>query len=322
MSAVITLPHGVDLCHLPSPFVLSCGAELRGAVVAHARCGVADGPVVVVLGGISADRHPDHWWRGVVGDDLAIDTRRFSVLSIDWLGGAGCSTSPGRGESFPFVSTTDQADALAAVLDSLRIDAVHALVGASYGGMVGLSFAARHGDRLERLCAIAAADASHPQASAWRAVQRAIVQLGQRSGVAQESLALARALAMTTYRTPDELGERFAGPPAFSDGEARLAVADWLRARGAAFAERFLAEQFLCLNASIDAHCVDPHDVTSPTTLVAFTSDQLVPAADVRRLAGALPRLARHIELPTRFGHDGFLKEPVALGAAIAEVLR
>src|SRR3970282_94916 len=116
-------------------------------------------------------------------------------------GGAGSSTAPGPGEAFPFVATEDQSSALHHLLAALRIERLHALVGRSYGGMVGLQCAAASPRQVARLCAIAAPHQSHPQASAWRAVQRSIVELGLRSGKGREALGLARALSMITYRT-------------------------------------------------------------------------------------------------------------------------
>ncbi len=328
MSAAVTLPQGVSICHLAAR-TTARGDRLVGAQMAFERQGPADAPAVLVLGGISAGRHVSAhrevhgpgWWEGFVGEGLPIDTTRLQVLGVDWLGGVGCSTAPAAGEPFPFVGSDDQADAIAELLDRLRIARVHALVGSSYGGMVGLQFAARHGRRLDRLVAIAAAHESHAQASAWRAVQRGIVALGVDAGRERQALALARQLAMTTYRSPQELGRRFAGPPRFGAAGVRLPVQDWLEARGEAFAEAWTAERFLCLCASIDAHVVDPAAVVVPTTLVSFDSDQLVPRSDVRDLARRLPQLVRHVELASPFGHDAFLKERRALGGLLREVL-
>jgi homoserine O-acetyltransferase len=330
MTAAVTLPANAGLCHLPARLPLARGGVLDGAVLAFERQGPLDAPVVVVLGGISAGRHVSShstaedtgWWEGFVGDGLAVDTRRFQVLSFDWLGGVGASTQPRPGEPFPFVGTEDQAQALLHLLSVLGIGWVHALVGSSYGGMVGLQFGALAPARLDRLAVIAAPAHSHPQASAWRAVQRDLVELGARAGFGAESVALARALAMTTYRTPEELGERFAGAPSFEGQTPRLPVQPWLTARGRAFAERWSAEQFLCLCASIDAHVVDPAAIPVPTALLSFTSDQLVPPQQIRDLANALPRVLVHREVPSRFGHDAFLKERAAVTAFVQEVLR
>jgi homoserine O-acetyltransferase len=323
MSTAVTLPAGAELCHLPA-LPLAQGGDLRSAVLAFERQGPPDAPAVVVLGGISAGRHVSAharapgpgWWDSFVGDGLPVDTQSFQVLAVDWLGGIGASSGPssgsaGSGAPFPAIATDDQADAVAALLDELRIQRLAAWIGCSYGGMVGLQFAARHPQRLERLLAVAAAHRSHPQASAWRAVQRGVVELGQAHGCERQALALARQLAMTTYRSPREFAVRFAEAP----------VQDWLAHHGEAFAARWSAAAFLCLLRSIDAHRVDPAQVAVDTWLAAFDSDQLVPAADVRALARALPRCAQHRELPTVHGHDAFLKERRLLAPLLREVL-
>lgn len=328
MSAAITLPRGVELCHLP-PLPLQHGGTLTGASLAFERQGDKDAPTVVVLGGLSAGRHvsahagvPERgWWEGLVGAGAPIDTTRCQVVSFDWLGGSGSSTAPAAGEAFPFVAAADQAAALWQLCDALRLPRVHAIVGSSYGGMVALHAAAQAPRRTGRLAVLAAAHRSHPQASAWRAVQRGIVELGVRTGTGAASLRLARSLALTTYRTPHELRERFAGTPAVAGNDLRQPVQAWLDARSADFAARWTAEQFLCLNRSIDAHHIEPRTVTVPTSLLAFVGDQLVPPSDVRELALALPELRAHRELRSKYGHDAFLKEPALVGAFLKEVL-
>jgi homoserine O-acetyltransferase len=330
VTAAITLPPGVELCHLPSAFALAGGGTLSGAVLAFERQGPPEAPTIVVLGGISAGRHvaahpaaPSRgFWDAQVGPGCAIDTERFQVLAFDWLGGNGCSTAPAAGEAFPFVGAEDQARALWALADRLALSHLHAVVGSSYGGMVALHAAAAAPTRVRRLAVLSAAHRSHPQASAWRQVQRRIVELGLRCGATSEALAIARGLAMATYRTPGELLDRFAGAPIVTGAEVRLPVADWLDAHGTRFAASWTAEQFLCLNRSIDAHVVEPRRITTPTWLLAFVGDQLVPPPCVRELALALPELRAHRELRSRHGHDAFLKETAAVGAFLREVLR
>lgn len=325
MSAVLTLPPGAALCHLPTPLPLEGGGALAGAVLAFERQGPVAAPVIVVLGGITAGAHvaghaarPEPgWWQAIVGPGLPIDTTRFQVLSFDWLGGAGSSTAPGPGEQFPCIAAADQARALWCLCDRLGIAAVHALVGSSYGGMVALHAAAQQRDRVQRLAVIAAAHRSHPQASAWRTVQQGIVEFGVAVGRPQEALALARALAMTTYRTPEDLARRCA-----KGSGGPTAVQDWLAACGRQFAGGWTAGSFLCLSRSIDAHCIDPRTVGVPTSLLAFVGDQLVPPAEVRELALALPDLRLHREVRSRYGHDAFLKEPAVVGGFLREVLR
>src|SRR5690606_17827722 len=248
-SAAVTLAAGTRLCHLPQPFRLAGGGQLEAPHVALRLSGEPGLPVVAVLGGISADRHvtrPDGrgWWQRFVGPRCAVDSGRYRILSIDWLGGAGESTRATPG--FPAIDVADQARALAAVCDALGVASLHAVVGASYGGCVALAFARDHRDRLDRLVVLAAAARARPSAIASRVLQRRIVALGVATGRSGEGLALARALAMTTYRSRRELDARFAAPVVGSS--TGYPVVDWLEAQGRRFAARFTADAYLCLS--------------------------------------------------------------------------
>ena len=324
MSTSITVPAGVGVFHLPLEFAL------RGAQLAFELTGPAQAPVVAVAGGISAHRHvcatafdpAPGWWEPCVGAGRAIDTQRFRVLAVDWLGGQGASTGPTNttaARAFPLVTADHQAQAIALLLAHLGIERLHGFVGASFGGMVGLCLAAAHPARIGRLIAIAAAHESHPLASAWRSVQRRIVRLGLRHGAAaaQEALTIARALAMTTYRSAAEFGRRFAGPAEIVGQHARFPVDAYLDARGREFAARCSASTFLSLSYAIDVHRVPPEQITTPVTLVGVTSDALVPITQVRELARRLAGPVRLVELDSIYGHDAFLKEVGAIAAIL-----
>src|SRR5690606_4419062 len=313
-SAAVTLAAGTRLCHLPQPFRLAGGGQLEAPHVALRLSGEPSLPVVAVLGGISADRHvtrPDGrgWWQRFVGPRCAVDSGRYRILSIDWLGGAGESTRATPG--FPAIDVADQARALAAVCDALGVASLHAVVGASYGGCVALAFARDHRDRLDRLVVLAAAARARPSAIASRVLQRRIVALGVATGRSGEGLALARALAMTTYRSRRELDARFAAPVVGSS--TGYPVVDWLEAQGRRFAARFTADAYLCLSESLDRCELRPAAIGTPATLVGIRGDRVVPAADVEALAAELGGPARYVEIESARGHDGFLTEVEAL---------
>jgi homoserine O-acetyltransferase/O-succinyltransferase len=286
--------------------------------IAYECIGPADAPVIVVAGGISADRHlaahadddTPGWWDAQVGIGRALDPTRTRLLAIDWLGCDGALDVA--------LDTADQADAIAAVLDHLGIARLQAFVGASYGAMVGLQFAARHGDRLATLVAISGAHKPHPFASAWRALQRQVVRAG---GGTVQAVALARQWAMLSYRTPEEFGERFPQPATLVDGRACVAAEPYLEACGGRFAVRVGATAFLRLSESIDLHAVDPAAVRVPTTVVAVSEDRLVPSADLHALAAGLSATGRLHHLRSRYGHDAFLTEHVAIAATLRDAL-
>ena len=94
-------------------------------------------------------------------------------------------------------------------------------------------------------------------------------------------------------------------------------MCDYLGARGRAYPAVMTASRWLTLSDSIDRHAVTPEAITTPATLIGFTSDRLVPIDDMRELAARLPNLFRLVEAPSLYGHDAFLKED----AFVADVL-
>jgi homoserine O-acetyltransferase len=268
------------------------------------------------LGGISSNRRvfdtenpKQGWWSEVVGPAGALDAERFRVLSFDYLGGSAETTGPAASTSlFPSISTYDQAELLVRLLNNLGLKSVRAIAGGSYGGMVALAFGERYPERVSQLIVIGAADRPHPMATAWRSVQRRILRFAVDCSRPKDGLQLARALAMSTYRSAEEFEARFDGPPTHNGERFVFPVERYLFARGSDFADRYNAEAILCLSESIDLHQVDATRIFVPTTIVAIREDQLVPLSDLRGLAARLPSARLH-EISSIYGHDGFLKE-------------
>jgi homoserine O-acetyltransferase/O-succinyltransferase len=311
---------------LPDRLALHHGGSLDQPSLAWRLAGKPDAPIVVALGGISAHRRVfdpeqprDGWWCEIAGPGRALDSTRVRILGIDYLGGSGESTAPTAGGVFPSLSSYDQAEALLRLLDHLKIARLRAIVGASYGGMVALAFAERYAARVEQLLVISAADRTHPMSTAWRSVQRRALRLALSNGQPADGMELARALAMATYRSPEEFAARFSQAPRQIDGRFVFPVEEYLFARGRDYAARYRAESFLCLSESIDLHAIDAGRVATPTTLVAVREDQLVPIGDMRALAARLPHARLH-ELSSPYGHDTFLKDAAALQPAFASL--
>lgn len=303
------------ILELPGEFSLYHGGTLAGMRVAWRMVGPASAPVVCALGGISANRRVcvtedphQGWWSQIAGPERALEVSRFRVLSFDYIGGSGESTGPEEGGAFPSISSYDQAEVLVGVLNHLGIKSLRAIAGGSYGGMVALAFGERYPERVLQLLVIGAADRAHPMATAWRSVQRRIVRFAAQSGQAREGLQLARALAMSTYRSTEEFAARFAGLPDHTAQGFVFPVEDYLFSRGADYATRYRPESFLCLSESIDLHRVDASRIFVPVAAVAIREDQLVPLADIRSLVARLPSGRLH-ELSSIYGHDAFLKE-------------
>jgi len=317
--AVHILPGGLDL---------RFGGRLERVEVAYRLAGARGAPVVAVLGGISAGRNvfslqpgAPGWWEDAIGPGRALDTDRFRVLGIDFLGGSHRSTGPAEGATFPSISAFDQARALVALLDQHGIERLQASLGASYGGMVTLALAQAHPDRIGHAVVLSAAHRTHPMSTAWRSVQRAIVRYALSHGEGPRGLVLARALAMATYRSAREFEERFPGPAESTPDGFRFPVEAYLMARGESYAAVYRPEAFVCLSESIDLHRVEPEAIRVPTTLLGVQEDQLVPLADMRELRDRHGGNCSLVEISSIYGHDAFLKETEVLRDLLARTL-
>ncbi|MDQ3286826.1 MAG: homoserine O-succinyltransferase [Pseudomonadota bacterium] len=301
-------------------------AGLRPARLRYEVLGAPGLPPIFVAGGISAGRHvasstafPERgWWERQVAQGTPLDPRRHRIVSFDWLGADGALDVP--------IDPADQADTIAHLLDALAITRLVAFVGCSYGAMVGLQFAARHGHRLHQLVAISGSHRADPHACAYRALQRRAVALGALQCDERHGVDLARQLAMLSYRTPEEFAVRFGDAPRIVNGRVRVAAEDYLDHCGAAYADVTSTAAFLRLSESIDLQSLDPATVRVPVTVVGNQHDRLVPLSDLQELVERLgtdpglpaPRLC---VLRSIHGHDAFLKEYEAIAEVLADLL-
>jgi homoserine O-acetyltransferase len=279
--------------------------------------GPAEAPVIVVLGGISASRHVTEsvsnplpgWWSNFVGRGRTIDTRRFRVASIDYHG----LSTDGRS-----ASSRDHAIALCRSLDAEGIGRVHAVVGASYGGVVALALAALEPGRADHLIVYGASHESAPIAAAHRILQRKVVELGIRAGLGREALVIARGLAMLTYSTAEAFADRF---DAATPRERCDDIEEFLPVEGERFAAHCTPERFLELSRSLDLDWIDAGSIRTPTTLIGVAEDALVPVGQLHVLADLLGPPCTLEIVSSRYGHDAFLDDPAVIAPIVARVL-
>ena len=147
-------PWVLDSCiTLDRQLPLESGTKLEHARIAYRLIGDRALPLVLVLGGISASRRAwcaadetgTGWWQQQIGPRFGIDTDRYCVLAVDYLGGNGETESPrlwaDKACQFPAITTVDQALLICRLLEALEINILESVVGASYGGMVAQQLA-------------------------------------------------------------------------------------------------------------------------------------------------------------------------------------
>lgn len=336
------LPTGTGRLHAASlgPFELSDGTVLAELTVAYRHDGPGPGeaPQIVVIHALtgSADAAGD-WWEPLIGPGRALDTDRYGVLGANLLGGRYGTTGPTSidpsrrrpyAADFPSISTRDQARAQWALLDTLGIESVALVVGGSLGGMVALEVALERPGAVRHVIPIAAPAATGPMAIAWNHLQ---VELIDRLGL--DGLALARELAMTTYRSETDFDERFART-AGEDG--RPAIVSYLDHQGRKLVDRFDAATYRILAGAMDRHDIGTGrgglDAAVARLAVAdvrltgigIEDDILFGPRQVRALVEAASRAgaaAEYREIRSTKGHDAFLVEWDQLTGLLQEAL-
>jgi len=298
----------------PSVWCGELGATLEGETIRLRVAGKQGAPSVLVLGGISGDRFVSDdaerkgWWSDIVRSGGDIDLDRYQVISIDLF--------PLAPQQVLDLTTADYAQLIHHALTTIGISHLHAFIGSSFGGMVGQAYARLFPTKCDKLITLCAAHQPSPMAQAWRSVQRKMVRFALDAGKPEEGVALARELAMTTYRTPEEFNARFSVEPG-----ANRNVCSYLARRGTAYADIMSAQRFITLSATIDRHNEQPEAIINPTLLIATPSDRLVPIADVETFRTRLGGPSQLIKINSPYGHDAFLKETKTIGPIISKFL-
>lgn len=307
--------HGKDISVPISPaWCGALGASFANEAVRLRVIGRSGAPAIVVLGGISGDRYVGAeakmagWWSDVVKVGGGIDLNQFQVIGIDPF--------PHAPQSVYTLTTADYAKLIDTALEKAGFDHLFAFVGSSFGGMVGQSYARQFPKKCNRLIVLCAAHQPSPMAQAWRGIQRKIIEFGIAHGKPAQGVALARELAMTTYRTPEEFEARFS-----VESGTKPSVHSYLTARGLAYAGEMSAQRYITLSGMIDRHYETPEEITMPTLLIAAESDRLVPLSDVEDFRARLGGPGQLAVLTTPYGHDAFLKEAQTLNPIISRFL-
>ncbi len=317
------------------PFQLESGQVIPDLVVAYRHDGPAPpAPQVVVVHALtgSADAAGD-WWQPLIGPGRSLDTRAVGVLCANLLGGRYGTTGPTSvdprtglpyGQAFPTVTTRDQARALWTLADAIGIERVALTTGGSLGGMVALEVAIERPDRVAVVVPLAAPAATGALAIAWNHLQ---VRLVERLGA--EGLALARQLAMTTYRSEADFEERFGRR---SEADGLPSVVSYLEHQGRKLVERFDPETYRVLARAMDTHDVGRARGGRDAALgrlarsgvrlvgVGIEGDILFGPDQVRALVDAAAGTgvdAAYWELRSVKGHDAFLVEWEQLGEVL-----
>ncbi len=212
--------------------LLDCGRLLAGVTLHYAlygRLDAARGNAVLVCHALSGSAQVGSWWPELFAPGGLLLLERDFVICINMLGSCYGSTGPGSvdpetgkiyGSDFPLISIRDNVRAQARLLDSLGIHRLRLVMGGSIGGMQALEWAMLYPDRVERGVIIGVAPLS-AMGLALNHLQRQAIQgdpdwdggnyLSHKQP--RYGLALARQIAMISYKSAALFDERFARNP-------------------------------------------------------------------------------------------------------------
>ena len=307
--------------------------------------------VIFVAHALSGSARVAEWWPRLVSNGGLLDGGHC-VLGINILGSCYGSTGPastdpltGRryGAKFPLVRVGDIVTLQARLLGSLGIARLKMVMGASIGGMQALQWAIQFPHLVDRVIAIGAAPL-RALGLGLNHLQRRMIQLDpawQNGEYAadrppKQGLAMARALAVSTYKSAELFDHRFGRKPDRAGGDPwvssheqgrgltgeRFDVAGYLDYQGEKFVERFDANAYLAITRTMDTF--DPtrgyasaesayRRIQARVMLVGISSDWLFPPDEIAAIAAAMQKAGarcEYHELQSTHGHDAFLAEP------------
>lgn len=306
---------------------------------------------------LTGDAHPaSHgeedrpgWWEGMVGPGLPLDTRKWFIVCSNVLGSCYGTTGPASphpgdglpyGFRFPLITVGDIVRVQRELARYLGIRRLALVVGGSLGAMQALEWALSAPAMVERVLALAGPFASSPQAIAWNEVGRQAILLDlERGGTGARGMAIARMLAMITYRSGDEFRMRFGreevDPSLGEPHPFRLQyqVESYLHHQGEKLVRRFHPLSYLYLTRAMDDFDLGRHGEEAwekarrggvKIMAAGIDTDILYPAAEVRELVLRLKKrgiAAVYEEIQSIHGHDAFLIEKEATGGLLAKAL-
>jgi len=315
-------------------------------------------PAVPGVGESWTEECQSGWWDEFIGPGRALDTDQFAVICVNYLGGCYGSTGPASlnpatdkpfGSSFPELAFCDIVDSQIRLLDELGIGRLHAVTGASVGGVMSLSLATRYPDRVRIVIPIAAGLRTTPLQLIhnFEQTNAIVTDRNFKDGDYYEGphpdrgLALARMIGHKTFvsvsameeRARDEIaGNEFAGPIRITNP-----LESYMWHQGQKFVKRFDANSYLRLmqawqTSDLLAEAGVPtfdklfsharhqrHMVFSIDSDVCYYPEEQVALVAALKHAGAP---VRHITVHSDKGHDAFLLEPELFEPHLTQTLQ
>ena len=167
------------------------------------------------------------WWNEVVGEDKAVDTKKYFVICSNVIGSCVGSFGPkdvnpedGKiyGANFPIITISDMVRAQKLLIDHLEIKELFSVIGGSMGGFQALEWAASYPEMVKSVIPLATSFRHNVENIAFNEIGRKAIMADSdwRSGnyleektFPEKGLAVARMAAHITYMSKASLQRKF-----------------------------------------------------------------------------------------------------------------
>ena len=317
-----------------SSFTTESGVEITDPVISYRSWGKLNTEkdnVVFICHALTGNTDADVWFGGLIGTDKTINPDKHFIICTNILGSCYGSTGPesinpeiGKAwqADFPDITIRDIVRFNQKLLDELGITGIKLVVGGSLGGMTALEFALID-DRVKAAALFAMGKAHSPWAIGISQAQRMAIYADKnwnggfysKKNPPEKGLAAARAMAMITYRTPENYTKKFSRE--VHPEKEIYQVESYLNYQGQKLVGRFDANSYVTLTKAMDSHDVSRNrgsfesvlaKLDKPVLVVGFESDKLYPIGEQQELAELIPN-SHFAQLDSPYGHDAFLIE-------------
>lgn len=320
-----------EVFHSMESLTLESGEILKSFELAYTTYGQLNGErsnVIWVVHALTGDSNAAEWWNGLIGEDKFFDPATHFIICANLLGSCYGSTHPfsENPESgtpfyydFPQLTTRDLAASLERLRIHLGIEKIQTLIGGSLGGQVSLEWSLTLGRKLENAVILASTAKTSPWVIGFNETQRMAIESDCTWGECNEmagskGLETARAIAMLTYRHPDDLSIKQSENAEKLDG---FRASSYLRYQGQKLAKRFNALSYWTLSKAMDSHDLGRgrggvkaalEKIEARVLTIGVNSDLLFLPEECQFISQKVKR-GTYKEIKSTAGHDAFLIE-------------